>query len=645
MYHTYIIDLLFTTAEYSRGKIIDLKKIITTTRLYFILFYTSISTHGSLGENGMKHMKKSLAIICILLVMAIVSANSTEHIVDALENIKVLDVQEAFTGDALNIISTSKIYEATLGFEIPESGSIMSISRYALKDKGTITLFNSEYELISSVEFLASISPDFTLKNVEDGLLFQEFFYAVDEQYFNEGFFIEGNQWIFVRDEFFGELEVWTIETDECGTITTITHEYDVEYEMPDERFENSDMSFRYEEHEENQIPQDIFAYIESSMSNDFVYEIEVSPIISGHLEKVSKASWYDCTLSIIEEDEYGTFTSIHELIAVEHNKEVSFYENINDFFSSEAFLMSMQESFLLTDEKSAELFELALDQVSNFERKEKARFERNGNWVFIRDEFFDDGRGFNVNTDERGLITHIEYSWEIPLEGIEVPVEEIFDESLVDWNFSLIEPQNRDIELSFPLDTSVIIEVNDWAANQMGAWIGTFKGDEWVGMYASTEMESPFYDTIPGEILDYGENNISYKLLRPGNDYDNPIEQIDLSITVIEQDFDDSLVTWNFTLVEPQNRELHILEPRDISVEIEFNDEEARDMGVWIGTFYKGRMVEMYAGSDITSPFYGIIPGDVLEDGGATVTYKLLRPGKDYDNPLKEVDVSVWVD
>jgi len=577
-------------------------------------------------------------MMCALLFMSTLSADPTSHIVDALEDTKSLHIEETFIGNAFSIISTGRAYEASLGFVIPELGSNMGISKYALKDKKKITLFNTSYELVSSKEFVASISPNFALKSVEDGLLFQEFLYAIDEEYFNEGFFIEGNRWIFVRDDFFDDIEAWIIETDTSGKILTISHEYGADVVMSDEMFENSDTSFRYDEFDASPIPKDIFTYVESIMSNDFVYEIEASPINNTYLENVSKAAWYDITLSITEEGEYGTYTSIHDLIAIEHNGEVSFTENSNEFIATDTFLMSMQDDFFLTDDSSAELFEMAIDQISKFERKEKARFERNGEWIFIRDEFFDDGRGFIVKTDEIGKITHIEYSWEIPLVGVEVPIEEVFDESEVDWAFTLVEPLHNNVKLTYLKDVPVILEFNDWAATQMGAWIGTFQDSEWVGMYASTDMESPYYDTIPGRILTEGENNISYRLLRPGNDYENPIARIDLSIMLEIEEFDDSGVIWGFTMVEPKNREIHTLEPIDIPVVIEFNKVAADRVGAWIGIFQDGEYIGPLEGSEIT------IPSKVLSNGENTFTFALMPPGTEYATPIESVDINVWL-
>jgi hypothetical protein len=100
-----------------------------------------------------------------------------------------------------------------------------------------------------------------------------------------------------------------------------------------------------------------------------------------------------------------------------------------------------------------------------------------------------------------------------------------------VSWTFTLIEPLNTEIHISQPEYLPVTIEFNDWAANKVGAWIGTFQDGNIVGVYAGTEISSPFYDFIPAEILNEGETIISYKLLRPGNDYDNPISSIDISI------------------------------------------------------------------------------------------------------------------
>jgi hypothetical protein len=479
----------------------------------------------------MKYVKKYLTVVCFLCGMTILSANPAQQVKDALENTRNLHVEEVFAGIELSTISTASVYEASLGFDIPDTGGNISIRQYVLKDKDTLTKFNTKYQLFCSEEFRTSIIYDFHLKSIEDGLLFQKFLYTIDENYFNEGFFIEGNSWIFVRDEFFGDIEAWIVETDPDGTITAIAHELDADFEMADEMITNTDIGFFDPEEESSPVPEEVFQRIETIISKDFVYELEVFPRIDKYLEQVSKANWYDCTISIIEEYDDMTTTSYYDLLALENYGDVFFFEDTNSLISSSSFLICLQDDFFLIDETSQEVFEFALDQISDFDRREKARFERNGEWVFIRDEFFDDGRGFIVKTDEIGTITHIEYSWEIPLEGIEVPIEVVFDESSVTWTFTLVEPQKKDMQIPEPKDIPVTIEFNDWASNQIGAWIGTFQDDEIVGMYAGSDITSPFYETIPGVVLNDGENIISFRLLRPGNDYNESIAEIDISI------------------------------------------------------------------------------------------------------------------
>jgi len=98
------------------------------------------------------------------------------------------------------------------------------------------------------------------------------------------------------------------------------------------------------------------------------------------------------------------------------------------------------------------------------------------------------------------------------------------------------VEPTRKSIQLPKAEDIDVVIEFNDWAASKMGAWIGTFWEGELVGMYASTDMASPFHDTIPGEVLSNGDNIIIYKLLRPGRDYESPlVSEIKLSVWIVD--------------------------------------------------------------------------------------------------------------
>jgi len=485
----------------------------------------------------MNHIKTFLIVVLIVCTMTTLLADSNQQVIDALELTKGLHVEEIFVGDALRAISNASMYEARYGFVLSNPNEDIFLARYFLENMDELTFFNTAYQVVCSEEFINSIRPEFSLTSIDDGLLFQQFLYAVDDNFFNKGFYIEGNTWVFVRDEFFGDIEAFIVETDGNGTITSISHEYDAELTMGDELYENLDMDFIYNEIEYLPIPSTVSDKILPIMQQELDYTLDVSAITSSHLAKVSKANWYSCEISIDEEYDDMYSSSLYEVFPFEKDGEILLFDEIRDLLTSSAFLESIQDDFFLNDEASAELFELAIDQVSDFDRKEKARFERNGSWVFIREEFFDEGIGFIVSTDEGGVITKVTYSMEIPLEGVEVPEEpigELFDESEVTWTFSLLEPTRKDIQIPEAQDIPVSIEFNDWAANQIGAWIGTFWQGERVGLYAGNTITSPFYDTIPAEVLSKGDNIITYKLLRSGLDYDNPIvPEIELSVWV----------------------------------------------------------------------------------------------------------------
>jgi len=486
----------------------------------------------------MNHIKTFLIVVLIVCTMTTLLADSNQQVIDALELTKGLHVEEIFVGDALRAISNASIYEARYGFVLSNQNEDIFLARYFLEDMDGLTFFDTAYQVVCSEEFINSIRPEFSLTSIDDGLLFQQFLYAVDDNFFNEGFYIEGNTWVFVRDEFFGDIEAFIVETDGNGTITSISHEYDAELTMGDELYENLDMDFIYNETEYIPIPSTVFDKILPIMQQELDYTLDVSVITSSHLAKVSKANWYSCEISIDEEYDDMYSSSLYEVFPFEKDGEILLFDEIRDLLTSSAFIDSIRTDFFLIDEASAELFELALDDVSDFDRREKARFERNGSWVFIREEFFDEGMGYIVSTDEGGAITKVTYSMEIPLEGVDVPEEPIgvpFDESEVTWTFTLLDPLKKLIWIPYPEDIPVCIEFNDWAANQIGAWIGTFQDDALVNVYSGTDITSPFYDLIPGEYLYPGENRISYRLLRPGNDYDKAIASIDLSIWIGE--------------------------------------------------------------------------------------------------------------
>lgn len=174
----------------------------------------------------MKHIKVFFMIIGTMCMMATLPAGSNQQVIDVLELTKRLHGEEIFIGDALRTISNASFYEANYGLVLSDQNEDMFLTRYFIKDKDTLSFFHTGYEAICSKEFIHTIRPEFSLQSIEDGLVFQKFLFAVDDNYFNYGFFIDGNTWIFVRDVFFGDIEAFLVETDEHGTITDISYEY-----------------------------------------------------------------------------------------------------------------------------------------------------------------------------------------------------------------------------------------------------------------------------------------------------------------------------------------------------------------------------------------------------------------------------------
>ncbi|MFA7108939.1 MAG: hypothetical protein WC162_07320, partial [Sphaerochaetaceae bacterium] len=177
---------------------------------------------------------------------------------------------------------------------------------------------------------------------------FQEFLYSVDENYFNEGFFIEGNKWIFVRDEFFGDIEAWIVETNENGIITSILYEGEADVILGDELFKNSSMGFIYETIESTPIPTSDFNQINTIMMEEFLYEIEIDSITSQWLDRLSRATWYSCEISIEEEYEDMTSISYYEIFPFVCNGEIYIFDEIEELLSSAIFIQSIRLDFLL---------------------------------------------------------------------------------------------------------------------------------------------------------------------------------------------------------------------------------------------------------------------------------------------------------
>ena len=300
----------------------------------------------------------------------------------------------------------------------------------------------------------------------------------------------------------------------------------------------------------------------------------------------------------------------------------------------------SMHANFTLSSEEQASLFEQALDILLNDSAPDAYHTVQGNTWLFIRDEWFGDGMGFIVNTDDHGKILSLEYNYGIPLG--EEPIEEElpFEPSSVDWTLRRIEPEKDALSIFEGEGISVALEFDAYAANQVGAWMLTQLDGEFYGMnYDSAGLYSPYYDWISTDELPVGEHTFSYSLMEPG---ETPIDSISFTVTV--EPFDASGVVWDLNLVAPSSTSLDSPQGQSIPLAVTFNDEATKQYKVNLALRHQGEIVGGESSINLTSPFETMIPGSILTPGFHLVDVFLLPPGNPDQAPLALQSITIRV-
>lgn len=188
---------------------------------------------------------------------------------------------------------------------------------------------------------------------------------------------------------------------------------------------------------------------------------------------------------------------------------------------------------FKLKTDADAKLFQNFLNEMES--KIENVRFyKKDGFFLFVRDKSFDEESGYIVKTNKNGQIERIASSGFSEKDILRFRMQD--PNFKVDYGFKLNKP--TETVFSFVKDDldfaagelgerqyiEVEIEFNEKAVNAMGAWIMTrFNGSNY-GIFASTDMKSPFTETIPVNELEQGNHKVEFLLLRPGDDTDKPL-------------------------------------------------------------------------------------------------------------------------
>lgn len=479
----------------------------------------------------MKHL------IFIALIFSLISGNAqndeqSKAIYDYLESTKLVTLKQ-LSDNNLSKISDAKIYHADLAFDIENSGNggYSINSAYFIKVKKELTAFKNAYDLLASDLFINSLKK-FTLKSNEEAIQFQTALLLFDDQKFNDGFFRKDKQWTFVRKAFFSRAELIVVNTNEKGQIIKIEYQY--ESEMPEYESTAAREELLTEANIEKTPKKDsleILKYLAENVDYNFTIKAQSFP----ELKYLSHADFYLIELKINEVEGDVSSTTTRESNLMTFEKQIYSNYSFIDLIKSDLFFKSINPEYIIANIDDATNFESILDAIlpvsSNEESLKSHTKLADDIWAFTRGESFDQKQGWLVQLNEKNQIKQLTYGEISDIAVLRIRMQD--PNYKVDYAFKLNTPKTTEITINEGDNLEIEIAFNEMPVNAAGAWIMTrFNGKE-VGIMASTQMESPFYEAVPPQALTKGKHVLEYLLLKPGNDTANPLGHIILNIIV----------------------------------------------------------------------------------------------------------------
>ncbi len=588
----------------------------------------------------MNNVRKGILLLILVFLATSLIAGALENIEAAVERSKTLTYERAFPGPVFEEISSAIVYEGSLAMQLYDGSIVLESSALFVQEENTLYSYKNVEEYLASSSFITSLQPQFLLASDEEAELLQSFLYLVDGNYFAEGYCNIESTWYFVRDEFFGDIEAWIVETDETGHITAISYEYDLQQELPELRGSMTPLH-DVDYYNQDLIDQHIQQHMEQALKEKLYYTLETQPFEQSILTQLWEGTWTKLWLTTEEVDAEGyEYTSTMSLYAFETEEDIYLFGSIEAALGFSVVIEAMHPIFTLSTDEQALLFEQALDTLLNDEAYDAYYTTQGNTWLFIRQEWFGDGMGFVVKTDDSARILSLEYSYSIPLGEEIIEEEPPFDPSTVDWTLNKLEPQEDSLQIFEGEDISVTLEFDAYAANRVGAWMLTQLNGEFYGMsYDSEGLYSPYYDWISTEELPIGEHTFSYSLMQPG---ETPLDSVAFTVTV--EPFDASLVSWDLNVTSPSSNFLTSPKGKSIPLAVTFNEEATKQYKVNLALRHQGEIVGGESNRNLQSPFETMIPGSVLTPGTHIVDVFLLPPGSPDKEPLASKSITIKV-
>jgi len=580
-------------------------------------------------------MKILATIIAVMLC-----ANLSKATEDQLKVNSEFYTQVQFDNPLFQSISNAVIVKAGIAYTLPQANlPLIDSEKLFLVSGNAATAYNSEYELITSPQFVALIQGNYKLKSNAEAEVFHNLFSLIDMRWSRTSFYQQGNSWYFIRNTFFDDIEFWRIDTDDSGKVQTIAYESRMEITIPDEVLEPDDRSPLLDQQADIKITPAQLDAMKQHINSNISFTQSVNRLTDYTISQISVAKICEHNFIIEEvytDSEGNSYNSNRTslIISINHNGEEGFFETHTEMLTSSIFAGSVKSTLTLKTDEDAQLFEKMLDEITPFYEPKKERLQKDNAWFFIRDESFGDNEGFAVTIDSNGRVQRITHSREL---GVEVPVVEI-DENTVEWNFRLLQPETTNLEISEGTPIEFAFEFNAEAANHLGVWVmSQVNGDMMDMVYGG--LSSPFYGHIPAHLLTQGNHTLGVYLMRPGNDTETAYGKAIVNITV--KPFDDNSIEWGIKLEEPKTTSLTISEGQSVPVAIAYNAQEANRVGLRIEVRHNGELAVSQTPPTHKSPFTIDIPSGVLTKGSHKVEFVFMGGTK----TVKTIELNIEVE
>lgn len=399
---------------------------------------------------------------------------------------------------------------------------------YILKDKNRTTLFNNMQDLYSSPEFREALSAK--IKTYEDAVPLSSFFRTLNNGLSFGYYFNIGNKWYFTTSDggFFGA-DGFVLTCSGNGTIENIEMQYDIKFEMPEEAKRNEDAS--YTDLSDFSISAEDKELVLQELKKKADYSFTTSPAPEYKLGKLEMLTG---ELTVSEKYDDMESTGTYPFLIIKNGEEYTPVQDKSYLLENELYRDAVKSEFALKTDADAMKFRAFLDKFMDADAEVKSHKKVAGDvWFFANTTSFEDTLGVLLLTDKKGQIKAFAPNSKNTKKDI-LSLKMQDPDFKVDYEFKLAYPSKTEIETTEDKKIEVEISFNEDFVNASDAWIATMANSKPVGMNVSTDgLNSPFGDQIPASYLGKGVHTVEYLLMKPGDDYENPLSKITLIITI----------------------------------------------------------------------------------------------------------------